>query len=153
MSSCAMPDASNAEIRCFSCRKLLLKVGENGAFYETKCQRCGRLNAVSNVPMSDIVIVDRDGDVLYTNCQLKKTPEHSLRGTLGDMFQVCGLVKEESFYTDILARLKQEGPPAAMSIRGVGPVHNIELIIAPVLNAESMIQFIVFEVRRTVHNR
>lgn len=153
MTTSVASDVNGTEVRCSGCRKLLLKVGDDGISYETKCQRCGRINTIASSLLKDVVIVNEMGRVLYTNCVLQNVFHGSLREVLSDISRVWGWVKDEAFYTDILERLKQRRCAISVPVENIcreGIVQKTELVVTPILAPDNVIQFIVFEVRRAV---
>lgn len=146
-------EVNGAEVRCSGCRKLLLKVGDDGISYETKCQRCGSINTVASSLLKDVVIANEVGGVLYTNCALQHAFHGSLREVLGDISRAWGWVKDEAFYTDILERLRQERRAILVTVASICREdigRKTELVVTPILGRDNVVQFIVFEVRGTM---
>ncbi len=144
------------ESRCKGCSKLLFKLHEEDAVYETKCNRCGLTNSFRSVVIEDVVITDATGRINYVNGWASRIADCSIGNYIGQVLMLPNWAALTASQPDFLSALK------TATLESGGQWCVIEsadkykisfncgayLLITTIYSAEKVLQFVVFNFHR-----
>ena len=141
-------DSIEDGFRCSECHKLLAKLmpGRHGNF-EIKCPRCGTLNTILEQMISQVVVTDPEGTLLYLNKAAEVAAGFSSHEAIGKKIgDLWGNQMPREFYEDMWKTLREEKKTFTgklMNRRKSGELYEVQLVVSPILDASGDVLFYV----------
>jgi len=136
------------EIRCSKCQKLLAKwkEGHHGNF-EIKCPRCGVLNTILEHMISQVIVTDPEGVILYINKAAEIATGYFAHEAIGKKIgDLWGKQMPEAFYKELWDTIKGEKKTFTGTIknrRKSGELYDVELVVSPILDHQGGVIFYI----------
>lgn len=139
-------DDVDYHVRCVSCNKLIAKKIPEGGL-EFKCLRCGRLNSILEHGVSQMVVLDPDGIVVFINKKMEDITGYSFVEAVGKKpSDLWGGNMPADFYKELWREIKEEKKSIQVRLENKnrsGEFYEVLLTIYPVFDATGDIMFYV----------
>lgn len=134
------------KIRCVKCNKMLAEnLGIEGA--KVKCLRCGEINKILECMLEQVIIINTQGIILFTNKAVEIVTGYTANETIGKKpSQLWGGNMPLDFYTDMWKKILNEEKSIKLKINNKkknGDLYTVELLVSPILDNTGQIIFFV----------
>ena len=139
---------TGSEIRCSKCKKLLAKwkEGQHG-YFEIKCPRCRVLNTILEHMISQVIVTNPEGIILYINKATEIATGYFAHEAIGKKIgDLWGKQMPEAFYKELWHTIKDERKTFTGKMtnkRKTGELYDVQLVVSPILNHEEGVIFYV----------
>lgn len=139
-------EEDDQKIKCMQCSKVIAK--HNGVFgAEIKCLRCGALNCIFEQMSEQVMIISREGIVVFINKAVEVATGYTAYEAVGkkpsELWANC--ISAE-FYEDLWIKMlekKELGTIKIANRKKTGEIYNVELSLSPISDTNEEIIFFV----------